>query len=178
MNKNPKNLNNYSQSTIAIIGHMGSGKSTIGRILSKKLNWNFYDSDKEIEKKEKLKINDIFEHKGEIYFRRIEKNILQKLLIKPYSVISLGGGSITNNEIRKTLQKTTVSIFLKVDINVLVERLKRNKNRPLLANTDIRKKINSLNIERIKFYEKANIIINNSDNKERTVEKIIQILFK
>ena len=60
----------------------------------------------------------------------------------------------------------------------LVERLKRNKNRPLLANTDIRKKINSLNIERIKFYEKANIIINNSDNKERTVEKIIQILFK
>ena len=176
MDKNPKNLNNYSQSTITIIGHMGCGKSTIGRILSKKLNWDFYDSDKEIEKKQKLKIIDIFERKGEHYFRKIEKNILEKLLRKSYSVISLGGGAITNNEIRKIIEKSTVSIFLKVDINVLVERLKRNKNRPLLIGTDIRKKINSLNIERIKFYEKANIIINNSNNKEKTIKKIMQIL--
>jgi len=176
MTKTPVDLKNYKKKIIVIIGHMGSGKSLIGKILSKKLNWNYYDSDKEIEKRQNISIVDIFKFYGENYFREKEEIVIKNLIKKNYSVISLGGGSITIKNIRNILNKKTISVFLKVDIDLLVKRLKKNKKRPLLINTNIRNKIFLLDKERLPFYNNADIVVENSKNIKKTINEIIKIL--
>tara|TARA_B100000579_G_C22733712_1_gene805594 strand:- start:125 stop:661 length:537 start_codon:yes stop_codon:yes gene_type:complete len=171
-----KKLNNYDKNIIVITGHMGSGKSLIGKKLAKYLNWQHFDSDKEIEKSEEKKISEIFKDNGEKYFRKQEEIIIKSLLKKKYSVISLGGGSITIKDIRKLIRNKSISIFLKVDIDVLIKRLKKTKNRPLLLNTDVRKKIIKLDKDRHKFYNSSDIIIENKKYYRDTVKEIIKIL--
>ena len=171
-----KKLNNYDKNIIVITGHMGSGKSLIGKKLAKYLNWQHFDSDKEIEKSEEKKISEIFKDNGEKYFRKQEEIIIKSLLKKKYSVISLGGGSITIKDIRKLIRNKSISIFLKVDIDVLVKRLKKTKNRPLLLNTDVRKKIIKLDKDRHNFYNSSDIIIENKKYYRDTVKEIIKIL--
>ena len=162
MSKLIKNLNLKHKKLIVLIGHMGSGKSTIGKILARELNWNFFDSDKEIEKKENMSINQIFTEKSESYFRNLEKKYIIKLMQNKNTVIALGGGSIKISKIRKFVEKEAISIFLKVDIKTLLKRLLNNKNRPLLINTNIEKKIKVLDSERYKLYRNANIILENT----------------
>ena len=176
MMKTPIDLKNYNKKIIVIIGHMGSGKSLVGKLLSRRLNWNYFDSDKEIENVLGISIVDIFKIYGENYFREKEEIIIKNLIKKKYSVISLGGGSITIKNIRSILEKKTISIFLKVDIDILTKRLKNSKKRPLLINTNIENKIFLLNKERLSFYNNANIVIENSKNVEITVNEIISIL--
>ena len=178
MTKPPVDLKNFQKKLIVITGHMGSGKSTIGKIIAKNLNWNYFDSDKEIEKKQKEPIKRIFQIYGEDYFREKEEMIIKYLIKKKYSVISLGGGSVTIENIINILQKNAISIFLKVDIDVLVKRLKNNKNRPLLNNSNIKNKIDLLDIERLPLYNKADIVIENSKNISQTVFEIMNILNK
>ena len=124
---------------ICIMGLMGSGKSIIGKDLSKYLNLKFYDTDKEIELKTKKSINEIFEEDGESYFREIEEKICIELLNQNNCVISLGGGSIINKKIRKAINQNSYSIYLQVKLNNLVNRLKSSKKRPLL-NKNLNKK--------------------------------------
>ena len=176
MMKTPTDLKNYKKKIIVIIGHMGSGKSLVGKLLSRKLNWNYFDSDKEIEKNLNTSIVDIFKTYGENFFRKKEEIVIKNLIKKKYSIISLGGGSITIKNIRNILEKKTISIFLKVDIDVLVKRLINNKKRPLLINTNIKNKIFQLNKERLSFYNNANIVVGNSKNIEKTIDDIINIL--
>ena len=155
------------------MGLMGSGKSVIGKDLSKYLNFKFYDTDKEIELKTKKSINEIFKEYGELYFRNLEEKICIKLLNKNNCVISLGGGSITNKEIRKSIKQNSYSIYLQVKLNNLVNRLKSSKKRPLLnkdgSKIEILKKIYE---DRKKFYEKANFIVNNDKDKIHVLDKI------
>ena len=176
MNNKANGLNLIQKSVIVIIGHMGSGKSTIGKLLARKLEWKHFDSDLEIEKKQKQKIIKIFETKGENYFRSLEESIISGLLKNKNVVISLGGGSILNKKIRRLLKKRTISIFLKVDINTLVNRLRNKKRRPLLIGADIRKTIYSLNAKRLQFYKQADTIINNSEKINETVNKLFYIV--
>ena len=176
MMKKPIDLKNYNMKTIVIIGHMGSGKSLVGKLLSRKINWNYFDSDEEIEKDLNFSIVDIFKTHGESYFRKKEELIIEKLIKKKYSVISLGGGSITIKKIRSLLEKKTISIFLKVDIDILAKRLKNSKKRPLLINANIKNKIFLLNKERLPFYNNANIVVENSKSIKKTVNDIIKIL--
>jgi len=164
----------YQKKLLVLIGHMGSGKSSIGKILARNLNWNFYDSDKIIENKLKTTINNIFKIKGEIFFRRIEKKTIAKLLKKNNAVVAVGGGSILEKETRDLISKKTISIFLNVDIEVLVKRLKRSNKRPLLNNVDIKKKILTLNDKRARFYEKADIEIRNINNIDQSIKKILK----
>ena len=178
MTQPSKDLQSFEKKIIVIIGHMGSGKSTIGKILARNLNWNYFDSDKEIERRQKNSIKNIFQTHGENFFRKEEEVVIKNLINITYSVISLGGGSITIKNIRKILKKKAISIFLKVDIDVLIERLSNTKKRPLLINTDIKNKIVSLDAERSKFYNKADIIIKNSDNLNIVTSKIMRILNK
>ena len=93
---------------LTLTGMMGVGKSTIGKILAKKLNYNFIDVDKLIEKKENSSINLIFKNNGESYFRKIESEITLAILKKDNSVISLGGGAFINNLIRKNVKKLSI----------------------------------------------------------------------
>jgi len=158
---------------ICIMGLMGSGKSIIGKDLSKYLNLKFYDTDKEIELKTKKSISTIFEEEGESYFREIEQKICLELLSQSNCVISLGGGSIINKKIREAIEKNSYSIYLQVKLKNLLIRLNTSNKRPLLNNNlNKNKTLEKLYKDRRKFYEMANCIVNNDNDKLQVLEKI------
>ena len=155
------------------MGLMGSGKSIIGKDLSKYFDCKFYDTDNEIELKTKKSINEIFKEIGEPYFRDVEEKICLELLNKNKCVISLGGGSIVNRKIRDTIKKNSYSIYLQVKLSHLVNRLKLSKKRPLLnKNIDNREILQKLYDHRRKFYEKADLIVNNDNDKFQVLKRI------
>ena len=166
-------LSKMKSKNICIMGLMGSGKSVIGKDLSKFLNFKFYDIDKEIELKTKKSINEIFKEYGELYFRNLEEKICIKLLNQNNCVISLGGGSVTNKKIRKLIKKNSYSIYLQVKLNNLVNRLKSSKKRPLLNKDESKLQIlKNLYEEREKFYERADFIVNNDTDKVLVLDQI------
>ena len=166
-------LSEIKKKNICIMGLMGSGKSVIGKDLSKYLNLKFYDTDKEIELKTKKKITTIFAEEGESYFRDIEEKICIEILTNDNCVISLGGGSIISKKIRKIISKNSYSIYLQVKLNNLENRLKFSRKRPLL-NKNLNKSeiLQNLFKDRQKYYEKADLIINNDGDKFQTLSQI------
>jgi len=140
---------------LTLTGMMGVGKSTIGKIVAKKLNYEFVDVDKIIENKEGSSINYIFKNKSEDYFRQIEKEITMAELNKYNSVISLGGGAFLNNSIRKNAKKLSTSFWLDVPINELIKRLKKNNKRPLLFKKNTKEEIKKIYFDRKKIYSEA-----------------------
>ena len=158
---------------------MGVGKSTIGKILAKKLNYNFVDVDKIIELKEGSSINSIFKNKSETYFRKVENDITLTELKKSNSVISLGGGAFLNNAIRKNTKKTSISFWLDVPIEELIKRLKKNKQRPLLFNKNINNAVKKISFDRKKIYNEADFRIKCfSQNSEEIANKILTLYEK
>ena len=166
-------LTKINKKNICIMGLMGSGKTIIGRDLSKYLNIKFFDTDNEIELKTKKSIERIFLENGEMYFREIEEKICIELLTYDNCVISLGGGSIINKKIREEIKKNSYSIYLEVKLDNLLNRLKSSKKRPLLNNS-INKSETLENIykDRRRFYERADFIVNNDNDKLQLLEKI------
>ena len=166
-------LTEIKKKNICIMGLMGSGKSIIGKDLSRYLNLKFYDTDKEIEQKMKKSISTIFQEEGESFFRDIELKVCTDLLTLDNCVISLGGGSIISKKIRKIIKKNSYSIYLQVKLNNLQNRLKFSRKRPLLNknlnNSEILKNILK---DRQKYYEKADLIINNDGDKSQTLKEI------
>ena len=166
-------LNVIKKKNICIMGLMGSGKSIIGKDLSTYLNLKFYDTDKEIEIMTNKSISTIFEEKGELYFRDIEEKVCIELLGKDNCVISLGGGSIINKRVRKLIKNNSYSIYLKVGLSNLVSRLKSSNKRPILEKKlDKREILLNLYNKRRKFYEKADFIVDNNNNKFQALKKI------
>ena len=167
------NLVEIKKKNVCIMGLMGSGKSIIGKDLSRYSNLKFYDTDREIELKMKKSISTIFKEEGESFFREIELKVCTDLLTNDNCVISLGGGSIINREIRKMIKINSYSIYLQVKLNNLLERLKSSKKRPLL-NTKLNKRetLQNLYNDRRKFYEKADLIVKNNNDKFKVLEKI------
>ena len=164
---------------ISLTGMMGSGKTSIGKLLAKKINLPFYDSDENIEDKLSLKISEIFETYGEILFREQEEKICIDILKKEKFVLALGGGAITNVGIKDSIAKNSLLIYLKTDENILFERLKNDKSRPLLKGTNLKKQINNILKDREKLYSESNIIIENNVNDiEAVVEEIISLIRK
>ena len=161
---------------LILIGMMASGKSTIGRLLAKKLNLKFFDTDFIIEKKAKMKIVEIFQKKGEPYFRNLEKKITLNLLNKNNCVISLGGGAFINEVVRKVAQKDNATIWLNCSLKTLIDRIKKNNKRPVASNLS-NNELKDLLIYRSKIYSKANYKID-CENMQKTeiVNKIIQLL--
>tara|TARA_Y100000768_G_C23667374_1_gene536076 strand:+ start:174 stop:680 length:507 start_codon:yes stop_codon:yes gene_type:complete len=158
---------------ICVIGMPGSGKSTIGRILSEKLNYNFFDTDEKIEDITNSKIVDIFKEKGESFFRDLETQVLIDLLNINKVVISTGGGIIINNQ--KILKKS-FNIYLHCEFGLLVERASRNKNRPLLLK-DVEKNMKNIFNQRKKIYNSvADLKIDANDKINNTVDQIIDKL--
>ena len=167
------NLIEIKKKNICIMGLMGSGKSIIGKDLGKYSKLKFYDTDKEIELIAEKSINEIFKKYGESYFRKIEEKICLELLTKNNCIISLGGGSIINKNIRKAINQNSYSIYLEVNLDNLENRLKSSKKRPLLnKNSNNKKTLENLYNERQKFYEKADFIVNNDNDKSQALEKI------
>ena len=165
-----------SNNNLVLLGMMGSGKSTIGLSLSKRLNTNFFDIDKIIEREQNMKVNEIFEKKGEKFFRSLEEKITLSALKSKNSIISLGGGSWLNEKIRKeTNINNNVSFWLNWDTSIILERIKKNNKRPLIKNlndTEIVKLI----LKRSKIYAKANYKIDcNRLTKDKIIKKILNI---
>ena len=159
---------------ITLCGMMGSGKSSIGKILAKKIGYNFVDIDKLIEEKEQKSINKIFEENGEKYFRETEEQITLDILKNRNTVVSLGGGAIINKKISNIIKMNSYNIYLEVNINILKKRLIKSKNRPLIIKKDINKTLKELLIKRESFYKKADLIIKNEENINNTIKTILK----
>ena len=126
-----------SKKNVVLLGMMGVGKTTIGKQLSKKLGKNFFDIDQIIEKINNMKINEIFEKKGEKFFRNEEESISLEYLSKKNAIISLGGGAFLNEKIRKKVLLENKSFWLTIDVETLKNRLIKNKKRPLINKNGI-----------------------------------------
>ena len=143
-----------SKKNLILLGMMGVGKTTVGRLLAKKLNLDFYDIDQIIEKENNMKISDIFKKKGEIFFRKQEESITINYLKKNHSVISLGGGAFVNKNIRENVLLKARSFWLTTSIGILKSRIKSNKRRPIINQVGL-KNIEDLFKKRKEFYSLA-----------------------
>ena len=163
---------------LVLLGMMGVGKSTLGKIVAKKLGLAFMDTDLSIEKKLSMKISDIFKKKGEVFFRKEEEIKVSESLKKNNCVIALGGGAFITKNIRDKILKNCISVWLDINLETLIKRTKWNKKRPLINNSkqSAEKVINELYKERRNIYKLANYKIN-CDNltKESIVKKIISL---
>tara|TARA_Y100000992_G_scaffold144538_1_gene95982 strand:+ start:33 stop:536 length:504 start_codon:yes stop_codon:yes gene_type:complete len=165
---------------VFLIGPMGTGKSTTGRNLSEKLDYDFYDTDKLIEKVEGRKIKDIFEQDGEDYFRQKESEALSETKILKNVVIATGGGIVEREESRLFLENEDKVIFLDSSPERQYERTKNSKKRPLLNDGDSLEILKKLYEKRFNFYEavsKKKISMDNLDTEE-ILKKIINFLDK
>jgi len=160
---------------LVFLGMMGSGKSSIGSLVSKKLNIDFVDVDEKIEKKLGLKISKIFEKKGEKYFRQIEEVETIKYLKNKKTVIALGGGAFLNSRIKKEVLDNHISFWLNWDIKTLVNRIKDSSKRPI-AYKSSKIEIEELIKKRSIIYSKARYKIECENfSKSEIVKKIIKI---
>ena len=164
-----------SKENIVFLGMMGSGKTSIGSIVSRRLNLNFFDIDQAIENFEKMKIAKIFQSKGERFFRDIEKKITLDILRNKKGVIALGGGAFMNKVVKKEVLENHLSFWLNWDNDTLINRIKNSKKRPLAINSS-RNKLIEIIKKRSLIYSKALYKID-CDNltKQEIAKKIIKI---
>ncbi|MDA9956857.1 shikimate kinase [Candidatus Pelagibacter sp.] len=143
-----------SKENLVFLGMMGSGKSSIGSMIAKKLKLDFVDIDKEIENELGMSIRKIFETKGENYFRKFEEKVTLKKLKLNNTVISLGGGAFTNKDIRKEVIKNHLSFWLNWNYEILLNRIKNSKKRPIAFNATDNELIDLIK-KRSNIYSKA-----------------------
>ncbi|NQU56844.1 MAG: shikimate kinase [Rhodospirillales bacterium] len=148
---------------VVLIGLMGAGKSRIGRELAIKLQLPFIDADDEIVKAAGCSISDIFELYGEEAFRDVEKRVISRLLNGRVQIIATGGGAFINSGIRKAISDHGISIWLKAELDILVERTSRRGGRPLLEGGDNRTILKGLMDERYPMYAEADIVVESKD---------------
>lgn len=163
---------------IVLTGIMGCGKSTVGKLLSKQLmNYIFVDTDDVIVDLEGMTIPEIFSEKSEQYFRNLEEGVIEELSQEENLIIALGGGVFESEKNRNNLLESGDVIYLKTDIDTIYERIKSDKNRPLLNCENPKEKLKTLMDNREQNYLKADYIIE-TDNKtpEDIVGEIIDIL--
>ncbi len=162
------------KSNIVLIGMMGSGKSTVGRELSRQLpDFNYTDIDAEIEKSTQKKISEIFLRHGEPFFRMLEKEKIKKFCKENNYIISAGGGAFENEENRKLMLETSHVIYLKATPEAIYERIKQENHRPLLKKNFSVEKITSIMQLREKNYEKADITIDTTGKTPQDIVKEI-----
>lgn len=160
---------------IVLIGMMGAGKTTIGKLLSDMLSdYEFIDMDSVIEKEEGCSISTLFKEKGEPYFRNLETFYAAKYADSENKIISTGGGFAQKDENLKHLMKNGILFYLYASAEILAKRVKDDNSRPLLYNTDIKKQINDLLEKRDFNYRKSNIILSTEDKTpQKTALEII-----
>ena len=164
-----------SKKNLVFLGMMGAGKSSIGNLVSKKLDLKFIDIDTLIEDVSGMNISNIFDKKGESYFRDLEEKITLRVLKTNNQVISLGGGAFINDRIRQEIIRNHFSFWLNWNVSILLKRINNSKKRPLAFNSSDQE-IKQLIKKRSKIYLKAQFKINcNKYTKNEIVKKIIKI---
>tara|TARA_B100000886_G_scaffold338192_1_gene300497 strand:- start:228 stop:752 length:525 start_codon:yes stop_codon:yes gene_type:complete len=164
-----------SKENIVFLGMMGSGKTSIGLLVSKKLNLQFYDIDQIIENELEMSISDIFEKKREEFFRYFEEKTTLKILKKKRIVISLGGGAFINKKIREEILKNHLSFWLNWNSKTLIRRIKKNTKRPIALKSSTNELVNLIK-KRSLVYSKSKYKINCEKlSKNEIVNKIINV---
>ena len=162
---------------IVLVGMMGAGKSTIGRRLAARLNLPFVDADTEIEAAAGMTIPEIFELHGEPHFRDGEARVIARLLDGGPSVLATGGGSFMREETRRRIAEKAVSIWLKADPDIILRRVKRRADRPLLQTADPAATVSRLLSEREPVYQHADVTIASRDvPHDRIVDECLDAL--
>ena len=163
--------------SIVLVGMMGSGKSSIGRRLAGRLAIPFVDADSEIEAAADMTIPEIFEAHGESYFRAGEARVIARLLDHGPQVLATGGGAFMNKETRALVRTKGISVWLKADLDVLLKRIRRRSDRPLLKTDDPTSTLNALIAERYPVYAEADVTVHSRDVPHETiVEEIVGAL--
>ncbi len=163
--------------TIVLVGLMGAGKTKIGRRLAVRLNLPFFDSDSEIEEAAGETIEEIFRNRGESVFRDGERRVIQRLLAQPVHVLATGGGAFMDPLTRALVVQRGVSVWLRADLDVLVARVARRSNRPLLQRQDPRAVLAELIERRHPIYGEADVIIDSGEGPlELTTTRVIAAL--
>ena len=157
------------QRCIVLVGMMGAGKTSIGRRLANVLHLPFVDADAEIEKAANLSIAEIFAHYGEPHFREGEKRVVARLLADGPAVLATGGGAFMCPETRERCREQGVTIWLKADVSVLVDRVRKKGNRPLLEQADPEAVMRKLLAEREPFYALADIAIGSREGPHQAL---------
>jgi shikimate kinase len=163
---------------IVLIGIMGTGKSTIGKKLAKKLHLQFYDSDQVIEEREGLKVMDIHDFRGEDYFRQQEERVIKEILRYGTIILSTGGGSFVNDDIRQLIKEKAISIWLYSDIETIYERISRRNTRPGLNVDNKRKVLENLINEQYPLLEQADIKIDSGNADAHSIVDNILLKLK
>lgn len=172
MNPDKRNLKN-----IFLVGFMGAGKTTVGRILAEKLGYRYLDADNLIESLSGKKIAEIFSEHGEEYFRALESETIESLSRKESQVIATGGGVVMRETNWETMKRGGLTIYLKAPISAIWERIKNSKSRPLLQVGDPLGTATELFEKRAPFYEKADIIIDTDNlSPDSVAREIVKLL--
>ncbi|HEY4192768.1 MAG TPA: shikimate kinase [Mesorhizobium sp.] len=155
--------------SIVFVGLMGAGKTAIGRKVATMLGLPFIDSDHEIESVSRMTVPELFEHYGESEFRALEQRVILRLLENGPQVLSTGGGAFMNEQTREAIAGQGVSVWLKADLDLLMERVSKKQNRPLLKNPDPRGVLARLMDERYPVYATAAIAVQTRDERKETI---------
>lgn len=162
---------------IVLVGLMGAGKSAIGRRLANRLGLPFADADTEIETAAGLTIEEIFARHGEAEFREGEKRVIARLLEPPLKVLATGGGAFMAEETRARIRQHGISIWLRADLDLVLERVGRRSNRPLLKQGDPRQIMQALIAKRHPVYAEADIVVDSDAGPlERMVDRVVRAL--
>ncbi|CAN7500976.1 shikimate kinase [Rhizobium sp. LjRoot258] len=160
---------------LILVGLMGAGKSSVGRIVAHQLGIPFVDSDAEIEKVSRMSIGELFAAYGEEEFRALETRVMKRLLKNGPRVVSTGGGAFINDRTRKHIKKGGVSIWLKADLDVLWERVSKRDTRPLLKTENPKQTLENLMNARYPIYELADLTVLSRDvRKELMADEVLQ----
>lgn len=163
--------------TIALIGMMGAGKSSLGRRLAARLNVPFHDTDTEIVQAAGCSIPEIFSRYGEPAFRDCERKVLDRLLSDPPHIMATGGGAFMNAQTRARIEACALSLWIRAPLDVLLDRVGRKDDRPLLRGGNPREILQNLLVEREPVYALADLVIDSEDVPHaETVERMVKLL--
>lgn len=164
---------------VAFVGLMGAGKSVIGRLTAQAMRIPFVDSDHEIEHVSRMSISDLFARYGEAEFRALEARVIKRLVQEGPMVLSTGGGAFMQAPVRENIERCGLSLWLKADLDVLWERVRRRSHRPLLKTDDPEAALSALLDERYPVYAQADLIVQSRDvAKETIVDEVLDAIIK
>lgn len=162
------------KSNIALVGMMGTGKSTVGVALASRLGWTFVDSDSEIERVEESKISEMFATSGEAYFREVESRVLNEILNGEKQIVATGGGAVLADANRKVMKENSLVIALTAPAEVIIDRVKQDRTRPLLQG-NLEERVHTIMEARKHAYDFADVQF---DTSQYTIDELVDVILQ